>query len=323
MNQYFKIKNYTSHFKRRIFKFLSRFIRIWENNFLIKYGNRNLKHQPIFIIGAPRTGSTILYQMITNRLDVQYIDNIACNFHRNIFFGMWLSNKLFKNRPHNSSISSFGNTSASGLRAPSECGFFWYRWLPTDRHFIDFNDFSKKTAEEIRQEITAVINYFNKPIIFKNLNAGQRLRLIQACFPEAKFIFIKRNPYFTAQDILESKRKLGLKDEDYWSIKPKNILKLKTMKWPEQIVKQVYYLERQIVRDQKLFPVDNFLELEYVDLENQQLVFENIKKFIGASDKEEGRELSIIINEHETLNKNDISLLKKEIQALDWDSYED
>ena len=192
MSKYLNPKNYIRFFISKFFSLVSPLIKVWEDKQIKKYASMPLKHQPVFIIGAPRTGSTILYQTITNQLDVLYIDNLVCHFYRNIFFGFWLSNKLFKQKAHNCFKSNHGNTSSCGLHAPSECGGFWYRWLPNDRHFIDYDDITDEMVEQIREEITAVINYFDKPLVFKNLNAGQRLRLLQRCFPEAKFIFTKR-----------------------------------------------------------------------------------------------------------------------------------
>ena len=188
MNKYLNPQKYLI----RVSKLFPKLIGLWEKRMINKYGKQPLKHQPVFIIGAPRTGSTILYQVITNSFDVLYIDNLTCNFQNNLFYGFWLSKKLTKHKPHNNFESYHGNTQNYGYRAPSECGGYWYRWLPESHHFIDYDEINVKMIEEIKREITAVTNYFNKPIIFKNLNAGQRLRLLTQCFPNAKYIFIKR-----------------------------------------------------------------------------------------------------------------------------------
>lgn len=261
MNKYLDQKRYWHFLVNKIITLISPIIKIWEKKQYKKYASKPIKHQPIFIIGAPRTGSTILYQTLTNQLDVLYIDNLACRFHKNLFFGFWLSNLFFKQKAHNCFSSNHGAT--KGLRSPSECGEFWYRWLPRDRHFIDHQDVTDKMVKEIREEITSVINKYDKPLVFKNLNAGQRLRLLQKCFPEAKFIFCKRNPFFTVQSILNAKRKVGLADNDFWSVMPKNVDELRKLSWPEQIVGQVYYLEKQITVDLTLFNKQNIIEVDY------------------------------------------------------------
>ena len=264
----------------RIMNYLSVKIYQFVNCFVIKkYGQSDLKHQPIFIVGAPRTGSTALYQALTNSADILYIDNFSARFYRSLFLGLWLSQKLFRNRPHNRFDSLHGVTEQSGMRGPNECGQFWYRWLPRDKHFIDFDEIDKISLKSIRDEITSVINYFDRPIVFKNLNIGQRLRLIREIFPGAKIIFITRSHFHTAQSILCAKRKLGIKDDEYWSIMPKNILELRELDWPDQITKQVYFLENQIKEDMKLFNSEQCFTIHYENLGTS-----NISELIGGLD---------------------------------------
>lgn len=295
MKKSLKLEKYIYFLLNKFVLFASPLIELWELGFYRKYGNTPLKHQPVFIIGAPRTGSTILYQAITNQLDVLYIDNLVCKFYRNLFFGFWLSNKLFKQRAHNCFKSDHGDTSKYGLRAPSECGQFWYRWLPRNRHFIDYDDINEKMVEEIRREITTIINYFNKPIIFKNLNAGQRLRLLKKCFPNAKFIFIRRNPISTAQSIINAREKNNIKKHEWWSIKPKNYKDLLALPENEMCMAQIYYLEKQIEQDLKLFPERNVFSIHYQELSTKRL--KRLQGFIGAPLKNERVKMPSFKNE--------------------------
>ena len=66
-------------FTQALIKAIGPFLSLFSKIFLAKNYNKNIKLSddlaPIFIIGAPRTGSTILYQGLTNQADVLYIDN--------------------------------------------------------------------------------------------------------------------------------------------------------------------------------------------------------------------------------------------------------
>lgn len=241
-------------------------IRIMELIFLFVYGRKKLKHQPIFIIGAPRTGSTILYQALTNYYEVFYVDNLNAHFYKNFFFGSWLSRFIYRNKPHDNFSSSHGNTASFGLHSPSECGSFWYRWLPRDKHFVDHGEISNKAIKNIRTEITAVINCANKPLVFKNLNAGQRLRLLKEAFPDAKFIFLKRDPRFVVNSIMNARNKVGCNPNEFWGIKPKNFLELTALAEADMCIAQVYYIEKQISEDLQLFNRKNVFEMHYEDL---------------------------------------------------------
>jgi hypothetical protein len=316
MSKYLNPKSYINFLGNKAFSLSSLLIDKWEKKYIQKHDTQPTKYPPIFIIGAPRTGSTILYQVLTNQSDVLYVDNLVCKFNKNFFFGFWLSDKLFNQKVHNCFKSEHGNTDSCGWHAPSECGGFWYRWLPTDRHFVDHNEISQKDIEQIKSEITTSTNYFDKPIVFKNLNAGQRLRMLLKAFPNAKFIFVRRDPLYTAQSILKAKRKLKIPDNQFWSIMPPNVEDLKQLEWSEQIVKQIYYLEKQIAEDLRLFSKENIYEVNYTDL-SQQTITVLIKR-LGLQTRAQFQNSVIKLNEKISLSEQEVQLIENEIKKLDW-----
>jgi len=317
LNKYLNPKRYWQFFINKAISISSPVIKIWEKKQYKKYAAIPIKHQPIFIIGAPRTGSTILYQTLTNQLDVLYIDNLACRFNKNLFFGFCLSNLFFKQKAHNCFSSNHGAT--KGLHSPSECGGFWYRWLPSDRHFIDHDDVTDKMVKEIREEITAITNKYDKPVVFKNLNAGQRLRLIKKVFPDARFIFSKREPLYTAQSILKAKRKLKLSDNKFWGIMPKNVDELSTRAWPEQIVGQIYYIEKQIEQDLALFDNGDSYTVSYSNLNNDTV--DNLKEYFALQPRCNYKESDINLNENISITLEEQNLIETEINNLDWSNF--
>lgn len=242
--------------------------------------------QPVFIIGAPRTGSTILYQALTNAFDVGYIDNVTCTWYRNLRFGLWLSHKKYSNVPHNNFKAEHGNTRKFGGHAPSECGQFWYRWLPRDRHFIDHDEVTPDMVAEIRAEVLGASAFLQRPLLFKNLNAGQRLRLIHRAFPDAKLIFVRRDPRFVARSILKARMKVGTPEGQWWSIMPPNVGDLLNLPEGEMCSAQIYYLERQIEEDLELFPKHNVREVHYQGM-NKELI-DSLACWIGVSPREGG-----------------------------------
>jgi len=314
LNKYFVFNNYKNFLITKIFTYIAPIIRFFEKKKVQKYAKKTLKHQPIFIIGAPRTGSTILYQTLTNQTDVLYIDNLVGKFYRNLFFGFWLSNKLFKQKAHNCFSSNHGST--KGLHSPSECGDFWYRWLPKDRHFIDDNDITDKMVKEIREEISAVINRYDKPLVFKNLNAGQRLRLIVKCFPNAKLIFVKRDPFFTVQSILQAKRKNKIPENQFWGIMPQNVKELKRLDWCPQIVGQVYFLEKQIIQDLSLFSDVSTITVNYTDIEGDYI--NNLANKLGLKVLDNYKRASLYLNQKNNLNEDESNLIQSEIKKYNW-----
>ncbi|WP_176761452.1 sulfotransferase family protein [Billgrantia gudaonensis] len=238
-------------------------------------GLHTCSYQPVFIIGAPRTGSTIIYQALTNAYRFAYIDNVACTWCHNLSLGLWLSNKKYGDKPHNNFKAEHGDTRKFGGHAPSECGQFWYRWLPKHRHFIDHNEVTSKMVKEIREEVFRASSYLKRPLLFKNLNAGQRLRLIHEVFPKAKFIFVRRDPRFVTRSILKARRKIGTQDGQWWSVMPPNVEELRMLPEGEMCAAQVYFLEQQIEKDLTLFPKENIQEVHYQNLD------ENLVNLLG------------------------------------------
>jgi len=317
MKRLFDLKCYTKAIQWLFFWCIGSVIRYGERFLIKKYSKLPLKHQPIFIIGAPRTGSTIFYQSLTNQFDVLYIDNFASKLFRNMFFGFWASNILFKQKAHNSFESLHGNS--VGLHAPSECGSFWYRWFPKDSHFVDHDGLGAKSVQEINREITAITNYYDKPVVFKNLNAGQRLRVLYKVFPNAKFVFIRRDPFYTAQSILKAKRKEGLRDDEFWSIMPANVSELKKMGWSAQIVKQIYFLEKQIVEDSSLFSSGSIYQVWYQELNAD--VLSEIGRSLRLSERSSFVQPELRIRDTISVSDDESKKIRNEISKLNWSDW--
>jgi len=316
------MKNYRWSILRRIFKYSSPFISCFEKKFINKYGSITPKNNPVFIIGAPRTGSTILYQMITNYFDVLYIDNLISLARDNLYFGFWLSNKIFRDKPHNSYKSEYGNTSSEGLHAPSEAGQFWYRWIPPGKIYLESNDISDKKINKVRNNIYSIINRYNKIFIIKNNFTSQRLKLIKEVAPEAKFIFIKRNPLFAAQSIILTRQSIYGEKNKWWSIKPRNYEEIKDLTYVEQVVKQIYYIEKQIVTDIKLFKQHNLLIVNYDEILTQDILLEKIQNFIGeAPIRKSFVKTKIYFSEKQKVENDLFENLKKEVSKYDWENY--
>lgn len=235
---------------------------------------------PVFIIGAPRSGSTILYQALSNSLDLLYIDNLTARFHFNIFLGLWISQRRYRNLPHGNFEANHGDTRAYGGHAPSECGAFWYQWLPRERHFVAKGETSKQHVAQIRFAVTFPSRWFGRPMLFKNLNAGQRLQLIHEVFPEARLIFIQRDLDATARSILQARRKFNVPKGTVWSVKPRVFGDLVTLSEEEMCREQVRRLEAQIIEDIKLFPSDRVIQISHSDLSPE--LIERLRVWIGV-----------------------------------------
>lgn len=309
---------------RRFSKHLGFLIEGFENPKIERLGRSPAKHPLVFIVGAPRTGSTFLYEILTNSLDILYADNLVDAFYINWYFGFWLSKKLGKNKAHNCFGSVHGDTSGFGWRAPAECGDFWYRWLPRTRHFIDGGELGKEAVAEIRSNLFSVINRYNKPMLLKNMNAGQRMRLIYEISPDSRFIFLRRNPVDVALSILRVRRAIHGNESTWWSLIPRNYDQISGLQPVPQIVKQIYFLEKQIIEDSTLFKSDNFLTLNYEDVVNSPLkTIDLFQSLVGTSLTHRPDALQPVISPHRHPGQDQelVASIETEVRKLDWDDY--
>lgn len=296
-------------------------INVFEKRRLAEYGNTNTKYSPIFIIGAPRTGSTILYQLLTHYFNVSYIDNLACKFHKNLFFGMWLSEKIFGNKSHNCFSSKHGNTwKTGGFHGPSECGQFWYRWLPRDHHFIDYDEITKEMVEGIRMNITAITNYFDKPLIFKNLNAGQRLLLLHKISPDARIIWIRRDIESVVCSQLSIRKQLDIGKNEWWSIMPPDYKDLLNFNEVEMVVRGVHSIEKQISKDLSLFDSHNIIKINYEELcFDREVIMQNLGERLKLRRRDDTVLPDMRYRDRKKFIERNIKKeISKSIKKLDW-----
>lgn len=242
-------------------------LRRWEEKYFRDHANKGSNFQPIFIVGSPRTGSTVLYQILTNNDKFLYIDNLASPFHRSMFFGIMLSRLVFGDRPHNQFKSKFGNTKS--LHAPSECQSFWFRWFSRDHDYSDDRSLSRETLDDLRKTLHSIMNHHGKPLLFKNLACSQRISALHRAFPGAKFIYLRRDLTFSVQSLLLARRELDIADDRWWSVKPKNFHEFRDANIHEKLVRQVYYNERQIVSDFENLPQELRYTIDYEQLADE------------------------------------------------------
>ena len=122
--KYLNPKNYVKFFISRFIHFLSPL----EQRLLECY--KELKYPPIFIVGPPRSGTTLLYQIIVHCFHVAYFPNIAARFYKIPVIATKIGKILF--RPYKSDFTSTYGL-VKGTMAPHEAGVIWDRWFPTEQ----------------------------------------------------------------------------------------------------------------------------------------------------------------------------------------------
>lgn len=312
----------TTFFLKRVIKYYSFVLSVFEKIAVKKFEQQEITHNPVFIIGAPRTGSTILYQILTQYLNINYVNNFVAFGYRSFYLNFRISSLFFRNKSHNSFQSKYGNTSSSGLNAPNEAGMFWRKWTTKGYDYVSTLDAENIDSTSLKNTICAVTNSSLKPLIFKNLNLGMKIALAIKIFPNSKFIFIKRDPIYTVQSIILARKKFQIEEHEWWSIKPPEYEKYKALNEVEMVVKQVFEIEKQISSDLKKLNADNYLIVNYESISIPKII-NDAEILIGNVSK---RKVDSVTNEVSFRNNkrlDDICFQKivAEVKKYNWSNY--
>ncbi|NQT71757.1 MAG: sulfotransferase [Chloroflexi bacterium] len=200
---------------------------------------RRLLHEtnlppPIFIIGPPRSGSTILYEALTVGCKCAFITNVAALLYRCPV----LITRMF--HPHSprqfSGKNSYGYI--PGFTSPAEAKELNESWFDVPQ--------KPQRIEVTRKQFAELARFFGGPVIIKNLRNNLRIPSILQSFPDARFIWLHRPATDTIQSLLIGRRRIYNDDRTWLGIKPPGWHAFIDLDPIDQIAHQVAGLEEPI-----------------------------------------------------------------------------
>lgn len=227
----------------------------------------------IFILGSPRTGSTLIYQIMINFYNLFYFTNLTNNyFYKYPLIGSLISAPFIKDSGYE---SDHGKT--NGLFGPSEGSYVFKNWFGAGNSILP-----NKTLH-MKNTLNNICKFTNKPLIIKNAWNCFRIGAIYSLFPNAMFIWIRRNIIVAAYSDLEARYIRG--GPHVWNSAPtSNCAEIQMLPYWEQVVEQQYEYNEIIRYDLNKFYSGKHIELWYEDicsdLENQ---ISRISKFFGMN----------------------------------------
>ncbi len=220
-----------------------------------------LQYPPILIVGAPRSGSTLLYQAVVQRFDVAYISNRHCRLNG----APSLVEGRFAGAAHSPTFAS-DHGFERGATAPSECGGYWYRFFPRSPHHVTLATVDPAALARLRLSVTRFTQAAGRPVVFKNLYCSLRLEPIAHALPEALFLVVHRDLLENARSLLAGRKRRSGDYSTWWSAEPPGIDRIRTLPPAGQAIEQVQGIDRVIAEARAAIGKQRFFDIEYARL---------------------------------------------------------
>lgn len=238
------------------------------------------KHPLILVIGAPRSGTTLVYQALAHFLDVTYPSNGSSLFVKSPITAARIQKKLVR-RLKPSFENYYGQT-----RRLSDCNDafeLWNRWLGEDR-YAPRSELTDEQSCEMQNFFDTWMNAFDKPFLNKNNRNAFAVRVLARHLPNAKFVVVRRNPVFVAQSLIVARKKIQGSESIGWGLNSSSTIgKPDPLAYVDDVCSQIKTIDDEM--DSQLIAVDGarVINVTYEGFCNapQQTIAEVAARFDG------------------------------------------
>ncbi len=230
----------------------------------------------VFVLGAPRSGTTLLLQWLAASGQFAYPSNLMARFYAAPAIGAQVQ-RLFTDRDLDfrgeladvapdpvGYQSALGKT--RGALAPNEFWYFWRRFLPT----VEIEPLAARIAEVdgpgLRRGIASISAVMQKPFAAKGLMMQYDLEFFGELFPRAVFVHVQRDGASNAASLLRARESFFGSTERWYSAKPPGYEELRGEAPERQVLGQVAWTQRAIEHGLQSLPPERRLTLPYADL---------------------------------------------------------
>ena len=268
----------------------------------------------VFVVGAPRSGTTLLYQLRARHLEVAYICNEIARYWSAPLVGARLARgRHGSQRPQALFRSRFGrDPDAFG---PHEFSWFWHYWGDFREH-DDLRDaeLSQVDWTAIAKRLSALAGYYRSPLVVKSINfTDYQVETLAERLPDARFLWIQREPLYCAQSILEVRRSRYGDPALWWSVRPRDHHDWQDRAPAEQVVHQIRDIEHALERSAAVLPPERFRRITYEQVVDTpaRMLYE-LADWLGT-EIVDGPDLEALAFK----NRNDVTVAPETLAALE------
>jgi hypothetical protein len=177
----------------------------------LRKGGTDLARPVLLIVGPPRAGTTVLYQLLADALETTWFPNVSEMFPRSpITASRMLAFKRNKSRRLR---SFYGQT--PGLSAPNDGFQVWNRWLGKDRYDPSLLPGADK---QMLRFLSAWTTMFKKPLLNKNNRNTFCLPQLHDAIPSAHFVILQRSPTDIARSLVRAREFVQGEKQGPWGL---------------------------------------------------------------------------------------------------------
>ena len=198
--------------------------------------------RPIFIVGAPCSGTNIFYRTFAKHPELAWISNIT----KKIPSSLWLTRciMLFRND-----------------HRPTEANNVWQKFAINDDESLDREDVTAAARKYFNTVLHNNLQIFNKPrFVNKCPGNSVRIEFLKEVFPDAIFIHILRDGRAAAYSILRARQRHS---GEYWSVKPPGWQDLLKLPLVEACALQWKKTVMAVLQSAEKIPPEQFMEVRY------------------------------------------------------------
>lgn len=171
------------------------------------------KYPPLFVVGAPRSGTTVVIQHIINSYEFAYFPNLAKQHPLTPVMAAVMARLRFRYTP--SYRSAYGII--DGPMSPSDGWDILHRWFPRYDYRVPVR---RERLYEFRNIVRFYEVIFKAPFANKNNANSVRMDDLLVTFPNALFVFVTRDLTDTVASVLASRSRHGTPENEWWGVAP-------------------------------------------------------------------------------------------------------
>jgi Sulfotransferase family len=200
--------------------------------------------RPIFIVGAPRSGTNIFFRTFAKHPDLAWISNIT----KKVPSSLWLTRIIMLFRSDH---------------RPTEANNVWQKFAGQDDESLGRDDVTAAARTYLHTVLQNNLRIFNKPrFVNKCPGNSVRIEFLKEIFPDAIFIHIIRDGRAAAYSIMRSRLEHA---GAYWSVKPAGWQDLLKLPLIDASALQWKMTVEAILQSAAKLPCEQYLAVRYED----------------------------------------------------------